>query len=239
LEIWHQATQSPAAATVFLVAVILCGCFAVVGAQQTASRLTHSFARDDALVGSHWLKQIHPQWKVPVWALLVNSVVVSLIGCVYLGSTNAFNSMISTGVVLQQLSFAIPASLLLYRRRSSKFLPAGRSFNLRHFGWIANSLTIVLSVISLVFYSFPTVMPVTASNMSMSSSVSAPENVLTALRLHMRRDWSHGNSRNDQLVCSCSKTLHWSSGRIVTSCRSKAPAVQTGFFQSRSRMATV
>lgn len=171
LEIWHQATKSTVAATIFLVVVMVCAAFAIVGCQQTASRLTYAFARDDALVASHWLSRIHPRWEVPVWALLANNAVVFILGFVYLGSTTAFNAIISVGVILQQVSFAFPAALLLYRRRSARFLPKGRSFDVGPLGWIANFLTIVLAVVSLIFYNFPVVMPVTTSNMSKAPSL--------------------------------------------------------------------
>lgn len=143
-----------------------CGFFAMIGCQQTASRLTWSFARDNAIVGSHWLGQIHPRHGVPVWALLANSAIVFIIGCVYLGSTTAFNAMISTGLILQQISYAMPTALLMYRGRSSKFLPSTRSFKLGPFGWVANIFTVLMAFIAVIFFNFPTVMPVTSSNMS-------------------------------------------------------------------------
>jgi choline transport protein len=85
---------------------------------------------------------------------------------VYLGSTTAFNAMIATGLILQQISYAIPAVLIMYRRRSTKFLPKTRSFRLGNFGWLANILTVVMAIIATVFYNFPTIMPITPSNMS-------------------------------------------------------------------------
>jgi amino acid transporter len=165
-EIWHQATRSETAATVFIMVLVGCGFFALIGCQQTASRLTWSFARDDAIVGSHWLGQIHHRHGVPVWSLVANSAVIFVIGCIYLGSTTAFNAMISTGLILQQISYAMPTALLMYRRRSMKYLPSTRSFKLGPFGWVANALTVVMAFIALIFYNFPTVMPVIGSNMS-------------------------------------------------------------------------
>jgi hypothetical protein len=41
-----------------------------------------------------------------------------------------------------------------------------RSFRLGHFGWVANILTVVMAIIATVFYNFPTIMPITPSNMS-------------------------------------------------------------------------
>ncbi|KAK7701471.1 hypothetical protein SLS64_010215 [Diaporthe eres] len=104
LEIWYQATSSPAVASFFLVTLNVITLFAISGAIQTASRLTWSFARDDAVVFAPFLSRIHPRWGVPVWSLIANS------------SSTAFNALVSTGIILQQLSFAFPAALMLYRR---------------------------------------------------------------------------------------------------------------------------
>lgn len=174
LEIWRQATRTEAAAGVFLVLVAVCGCFATTGALQTASRLTYSFARDDALIGASQLRRVHSSLGVPVWALCANAVAVALIGFIYLGSTNAFNSIVSSGIILQHLSFGFPAALLLYNCRSEEFLPQKRTFKLDRLGlgWVANTLTVLLAVVALVFYCFPVEMPVSVENMSKLFSTS-------------------------------------------------------------------
>ena len=75
-----------------------------------------AFARDSGVVASRQLSQMHPRLKVPVWALCANSGVVFIIGCIYLGSSTAFNAFIGTGLMLQLLTFAIPTALLLGKR---------------------------------------------------------------------------------------------------------------------------
>lgn len=140
---------------------------ALIAVQQTASRLTWSFARDNALIGSKFIGHIHPKLNVPVWALLANNAVVFIIGCIFLGSSTAFNAFIGTGLVLQQVTYAIPAALLMYWGRSSNFLPVNRPFKLvAPVGWIVNFFTVAFAVIVLIFYNFPVVLPVTGSNMS-------------------------------------------------------------------------
>ncbi|QRD91067.1 putative amino acid transporter [Aspergillus flavus] len=166
-EMWHQATRSTSAATVFICLLLLAAVFALTGAQQTASRLTWSLARDRALIGSQWTGQLHDTLEVPVWALVFNYAVMFLIGCIYLGSSSAFNAFIGTGLVLQHISYAFPAALLLYRCRSATWLPDPRPFRLPSpVGWGANLITVCFAVLVLIFYDFPTVMPVTGSNMS-------------------------------------------------------------------------
>lgn len=145
---------------------------ALIAVQQTASRLTWSFARDDAISGSkRFLGHIHSTLEVPVWALVANNSIVFIIGCIYLGSSTAFNAFIGTGLVLQQVTYAIPAALLMYRGRSSRFLPVNRPFKLIWpLGWMVNFFTVAFAIIVVIFYNFPVILPVGASNMSKSSA---------------------------------------------------------------------
>ncbi|KAK1691140.1 amino acid/polyamine transporter I [Colletotrichum godetiae] len=171
LEIWSQATGSSAAATTFVLVLSSCGCFACTGALQTASRLTWAFARDDAIVFSPFLRRIHPHLGVPVNALLANWALIFALGCVFLASSTAFNALVATGLILQQVSFSFPAALALYHRFKGaaafrRVLPR-RSFKIPLVvGAVANILTIVLGLLALVFYDFPVVMPVSALNMN-------------------------------------------------------------------------
>ncbi len=97
----------------------------------------------------------------------MKNLIVFFIGCIYLGSSTAFNAFIGTGLILQQLSYAFPAALLIYRRRMAILLPNTRSFKLcGPFGWTANILTVLFAITILIFYNFPVILPATASNMS-------------------------------------------------------------------------
>lgn len=91
---------------------------------------------------------------------------------VLIRDTTAFNAFISTTVVVAQISYAIPSALLLYRRRSTDYLPPSRPFKLiNSVGYIVNIVTIVWAVVLTVFFSFPTVLPATGGNMSMLISL--------------------------------------------------------------------
>lgn len=176
LEIWYQATSSRAVASFFLVTLNVITLFAISGAIQTASRLTWSFARDDAVVLAPFLSRIHPRLGVPVWSLVANSACVFVLGCVYLGSSTAFNALVSTGIILQQLSFAFPAALMLYRRAKGtleEVMPSAKTgFKLRYgVGPVANVLTMVMALLALVFYDLPVILPVTVGNMNYSCAV--------------------------------------------------------------------
>ncbi|KAH5014016.1 hypothetical protein HBI63_207100 [Parastagonospora nodorum] len=182
-ELFNQAMRSDVAAAVFVsFLVVAAAAAAVAGCQQTASRLTWAFARDSGLIASSTLSRMSVRRRVPVAALCTNSVVVAIIGCLYLGSSTAFNAFIGTGLILQLITFAIPAALLLLQRRPARLLPKTRTFGLpRISGWIANFFTVGFALVCLVFYDLPAILPTTASNMNYSPAVIGIVCILMAL----------------------------------------------------------
>ncbi|EMD68569.1 hypothetical protein COCSADRAFT_178367 [Bipolaris sorokiniana ND90Pr] len=201
-ELWRQAMDSEAAATAFLVFTHVAGYMAVSGCQQTASRLTWSFARDSGLVASSKIALIDERWQVPIWALCANGVMTFLIGCVYLGSSTAFNAFIGTGLILQLVTFAFPAALLLLTGRPKRFLPPNRTFGLPiAFGWVANVVTVAFALFCLVFYCFPPARPVTGSNMNYAPAVLAVIGIFIVANwfLHARKHY-HGPQLEDLIA---------------------------------------
>lgn len=79
----------------------------------------------------------------------------------------AFNALIGSAVILQQLSFVIPIGLLLYQKRSKTFLPTKRAFKLPDMlGWIVNVYVVGFTAITTVFFNFPNFTPFDTSSMS-------------------------------------------------------------------------
>ncbi|KEF62511.1 uncharacterized protein A1O9_00484 [Exophiala aquamarina CBS 119918] len=170
LEVYTQGMRSQAAATVFTAVGVLIAWFVLNAVLQTSSRITWSFARDNALTFSKHLVKIHPKLEVPVFSLLLNYAILVVCGCIFLASRTAFNAILSSCVVLQQISFIMPAALLIYRRRSSAFLPENRAFRLPSIvGWTANIVVVVLGLIFTVVFCIPPFRPVTPSSMNYSS----------------------------------------------------------------------
>lgn len=171
-ELWRQATSSNAAATAFLVSLFLITLFIITAMQQTASYLIMALGRDDALIFSSRLAQIHPTLDIPVWGLLVNAACVLITGCLYLASTAAFNALLNSCIVLQMISFWIPCVMLVIRRRSEAVLPSERAFKVPQWlGWTCNLVVIGFGLIELVFFCFPTALPVTGSSMNYTSAI--------------------------------------------------------------------
>lgn len=169
--IWGQAVKSFSGATVMTAFLLLTGYFSLNACQQTASRLTWSFARDKALVFSNHIGRIHPGLGVPVWALIANAVVVFVMGCIYLGSTVAFNAIVGTCLILMHVTIAIPILFLMASGRDSRFLPEKGHWNMGVAGWLFNFISVIWALIVLVFYCFPATNPTSGSAMNYASAV--------------------------------------------------------------------
>lgn len=87
-ELWYQATQSRTIATIFILIIAFLWLFTLLAVQQTASRLTWSFARDDALIWSSQLGKINEADQLPIWATMFNFACTFILGCVYFASSN-------------------------------------------------------------------------------------------------------------------------------------------------------
>ena len=169
--IFEQALSSPKGATAMTVFIFFIGYFSLNASIQTASRLTWSFARDGGLIFSKQLGHIHEGLGVPVWALLVNSFVVFIFGCIYLGSTVAFNAIVACCLILMHINIAIPIVFLMLSGRNERYLPRKGHWNMGMLGWLYNFISVVWAVVVLIFYCFPTTTSVTGSTMNYASVV--------------------------------------------------------------------
>ena len=125
---------------------------------------------------------------LPLNALYLTTALVVIFGCIFLGSSSAFNAIISASVVALGISYAIPPAINCLRGR--KMLPETRRFKLPGaFGWFANlvsspqaqigayrrkgsdafailQLGIAYTLLTTVFFVFPPELPVTGNNMN-------------------------------------------------------------------------
>lgn len=141
LEILYQATGSRAGATCLLIFPLGCLCFATIGIMSTSSRMTYAFARDGGLPFSKVWAKVHPKLDTPVNALALTTGLVIIFGCIFLGSSSAFNAIIAASVVALGVSYGIPPAINVLRGR--KMLPETRAFKLPNWlGWTCNIVSI-------------------------------------------------------------------------------------------------
>lgn len=164
LEIFFIATNSKVGAVCLLMFPLICFVFAGTAVMTTSSRMTFAFGRDGGLPASSLWWKVHPKLGVPLNALYLNVVVVIIFGCIYLGSSVAFNAIIAASVVALGVSYGIPVALSLATMRRK--LPE-RAFALPNWlGWTANIIGLVYTIVTTVLFLFPPAIPVSGSTMN-------------------------------------------------------------------------
>ncbi|KAK4556754.1 hypothetical protein LTR86_006325 [Recurvomyces mirabilis] len=163
--ILYYSTGSKAGSVCLLIFPLVCLLFAGISIMTTSSRMTYAFARDGGLPFSRFFARVHPKLDVPLEALGLTNAVVLIFGLIFLGSSSAFNAIVSASVVALGLSYAMPVAINLLRGR--KMLPSTRSFILPEwFAWFANILGVIYVIVTTVLFVFPPALPVTGNSMN-------------------------------------------------------------------------
>ncbi|KAG7409212.1 Choline transport protein [Fusarium oxysporum f. sp. rapae] len=168
-EIYYQGTGSRPAASVLMSLFAFCFFANLVANATTSSRTLWAVSRDGALPYSQFWGRVHRRFQVPVNALLLSAVFITLYGLIFLGSSTAFSAMVSAAIIFLQTSCVIPQAVLLCRGRD-RVLPL-RYFSLGRYGAAINGISVAWVVFLDILYCFPTTMPVTPENMSYVSVV--------------------------------------------------------------------
>ncbi|KAE9581547.1 hypothetical protein CGMCC3_g2470 [Colletotrichum fructicola] len=134
-----SAVGSPGGAFALLMPLVILGIICGIGCSTASSRCTWAFARDGAIPGSRWWKQIHPTLEVPLNAMMACMAVEILLGFIYFGSPVAFSAFSGVGVICLTCSYATPIAISLATRRKSLKTAA---FNLGRMGYFCNIVSI-------------------------------------------------------------------------------------------------
>ncbi|RAH65542.1 putative choline transport protein Ctr [Aspergillus aculeatinus CBS 121060] len=168
LELYYQALSNKAGAIVLETLLIVTGMGCLIACHTWQSRLAWAFARDRGVPCHQWLSTVNVKLDVPMWSHFASSLIVALLGLLYLGSSTAFNSMVTACIALLYISYSVPVICMLYRGRDNiKHGP----FWLGKWGLAANYITLAWTLFCLVMYSFPATMPVNTGNMNYVSAV--------------------------------------------------------------------
>ncbi|KAL4983741.1 amino acid/polyamine transporter I [Aspergillus falconensis] len=162
-ELFRQVTQSVGGAfgLTFILFIALGPC--VVSSQLSSSRVLWAFARDRAMPFSDTWARVSKRFGIPFNAQLLVAAAIAALGCLYLGSSTAFNSMLGAAVTINNVAYLIPISTNMVTGRANMHRGA---FHMGKWGWIVNSVTVGWLLFAVVFFSFPYNMPVTVENMN-------------------------------------------------------------------------
>jgi choline transport protein len=160
-ELFRQATQSAGGAfgLTMILFVALGPC--VVSSQLSTSRVL--WARDGAMPWSATWARVSPRFGIPFNAQLLVAAANAALGCLYLGSSTAFNAMLGSAVTVNNIAYYIPilTNLLTGRRNMYKGV-----FHMGNWGFLVNIVTICWLTFAIIFFSFPYSMPVKVENMN-------------------------------------------------------------------------
>ncbi|KAH6691377.1 choline transport protein [Plectosphaerella plurivora] len=163
-ELFRQVTQKAGGAfgLTFILFIALGPC--VISSQLSTGRVFWAFSRDGAMPLSRIWSKVHPTLRIPFNSQLAVTAIIAALGCLYLGSSTAFNSLLGTAVTINNISYMIPilTNLLTGRRNMHK----GAFHMGPRIGPIVNTVTVCWLTFAIVFFSFPYVKPVEVTNMN-------------------------------------------------------------------------
>ncbi|KAI1390614.1 amino acid/polyamine transporter I [Hypoxylon trugodes] len=134
-----------------------------------SGRIAWALARDGGLPFSQYFAHVDEGLGFPLRTTILAIIFCAVYGLVYLGSTNAFNSIVTSAVLYLNISYAIPQVVLLFRGRS--ILPE-RPFRLgRRLGIFCNLFSPFAVIVLAVLSCFPVSLPTTVESMNYSSVV--------------------------------------------------------------------
>ncbi|OBT75069.1 hypothetical protein VF21_06489 [Pseudogymnoascus sp. 05NY08] len=165
-----RATGSKTAGFCLLLLILGILFFAGVGALTASSRCTYAFARDGAIPGYKLWKKVNKTLNVPLSALLLSAFVDCALGCLYFGSSAAFNSFTGVATICLNASYCTPILVNLLRGREAV---KHSLFPLKSAGYIVNGISVAWIFFSVIIFSMPVSIPVTASSMNYASVVFA------------------------------------------------------------------
>lgn len=162
-ELFRQATQSAGGAfgLTFILFIALGPC--VISSQLSTSRVLWAFARDGAIPWSATWARVSSRFGIPFNSQLLVAAANAALGCLYLGSSTAFNAMLGSAVTVNNIAYYIPilTNLLTGRRNMYKGV-----FHMGSLGFVVNIVTLCWLTFAIIFFSFPYSMPVQVASMN-------------------------------------------------------------------------
>lgn len=163
-ELFRQVTQSAGGGfgLTFILFIALGPC--VVSSQLSTGRVFWAFSRDRAIPFSGVWAHVSRRFDMPLAAQTAVTIVIAALGCIYLGSSTAFNSMLGSAVTINNVAYLIPIVTNMATGRRN--MHRGSFFMHGIWGWVVNAVTVCWLIFAIIFFSFPYSKPVQVSNMN-------------------------------------------------------------------------
>jgi amino acid transporter len=177
--IYHQATGTRGGALGLLIIAFIPTFITCTGCYITCGRTLWTLARDNATPFPGWMSKVSPRLHNPFNATLICGAVVTILGCIYVGSTTAFNAFVGSYIQLSTLSYL--AAILPHLLHGRKGIKPGWFFMHGPLGFVVNGLSCAYIVVFIVIFCFPFAMPVDAKSMNYASVMTGGLSIFVAL----------------------------------------------------------
>ena len=164
---------------ILLIMIATAGC---IGCNASASRETYAFARDNGLPFKTWISKVslshspflliggtdqcfsvkvQPKSMIPRNSVILTCVITFLLALINIGSTVAFNAIISLQLIALMATYATSIGCVFYRRiKGEHFLPPAQ-WSLGAAGKFINAFAFIYSVYLMFWIGWPPVRDVT------------------------------------------------------------------------------
>ena len=189
-EIYRQATGSAGGSLGLLILAFLPSVIAVFGVYLTASRAFWTLARDNATPFSSVFAKVDPKTRNPSRSILFCAGICTVLGCIYLGSSTAFNAFVGSFILLTTLSYLAAILPHLLSKRAN--VKPGWFWMRGAVGFGVNGIACLYMLTFIVIFCFPFSMPVTAATMNYASLITGGLSLFVAAFWVWRQRWYVG-----------------------------------------------
>ncbi|KKK27214.1 putative GABA permease [Aspergillus rambellii] len=134
----------------------------------STSRQTFAFARDKGLPFASWISKVDPKRKIPVNAIALSSIISCLLSLINIGSSAAFNAIISLNVAASMYTYIISISCVIYRKIWYPDTLPPRRWDMGRVGLPVNVIGLLYCCFALFWSLWPSELPVTLDNFNWS-----------------------------------------------------------------------
>lgn len=168
-EIYRQATGSRGGSLGLLIVTFITTMTCMVGCYITMGRMYWTLSRDHATPFSATFMRVSPRFQNPFNATLLCGAVVTALGCLYVGSSTAFNAFASSFVQLTTLSYLAAILPHLLSKRAN--VAPGWFWMHGATGYVVNIISCLYIMVFIVVFCFPYALPVSAASMNYASLI--------------------------------------------------------------------
>ncbi|KAK5124509.1 hypothetical protein LTR85_001726 [Meristemomyces frigidus] len=141
-----------------------------ITALATCAREMWAFSRDKGLPFSNWIGKMDQRWQIPFNAVYATSIACVILSLINIGSTVAFNIIVSLSVLGLLSTYMISIGCVLRKRIKGEPLPPAR-WSLGRWGTVINGFAFFYSAFIVVFCCFPSYLPVDTASANWAPAV--------------------------------------------------------------------